>query len=461
MVARHVRTRADAVGSIRTVELSEFPLTVNSSCFDDRSFTLFRYGVVLLCGLVMFLDGFNTQAISYIAPYLASEWGLTRAHFGPIFSASLIGLLIGYLAVAPLADRYGHRRLIVLSTLLFGMATLLSAFASGLGDLLALRLVTGIGLGACVPSLVALTAEFSPAPVQATSILTIYAGYSLGFVGAGIASGWLIPNFGWRSLFEFAAGVTFLVVWALLERLPESPEFLLRVGPNATPGRASLPKFDLTVAVDPVLASKALRLPARLRNLLVPGDVWTTLLLWVVFAINLGAFYATQSWLPTLLTDRGYAGSVVVTATALTTAGGIAIVPLVGPAMDRLGAFRSLAMLYLVGFLFVAAVGVSLEKPLWTLYGAAFLAGCVVSGGQKSAIALGALLYPAETRSTGLGWALGIGRLGGILGPLLFGAAYSGGRSAGEIFFVMGALMAVCGVLVTLMGRLTRRQNYL
>jgi hypothetical protein len=114
-------------------------------------------------------------------------------------------------------------------------------------------------------------------------------------------------------------------------------------------------KFDLTVAVDPVLASKALRLPARLRDLLVPGGGWTTLLLWVVFAINLGAVYATQSWLPTLLTERGYAGSVVVTATALTSAGGVAIVPLVGRAMDRLGAFRSLATLYLVGFLFVGA----------------------------------------------------------------------------------------------------------
>jgi MFS transporter, AAHS family, 4-hydroxybenzoate transporter len=453
--------RRDAVDSIRTFELSEFPATVNSSCFDDRSFTLFRYGVVVLCGLVMFLDGFNTQAISYIAPYVASDWGLTRAQLGPIFSASLVGLLIGYLAVAPFADRFGHRRLIILSTLLFGMATLLSAFASGVGDLLVLRLVTGIGLGACVPSLVALTAEFSPAPVQSTSILAIYAGYSLGFVGAGIASGWLIPSFGWRSLFVLAAGAAFLVVWALLGRLPESPEFLLRVGPNATPVRGSLPRFDLTVAVDPGLASKAQRLPARLRDLFTAGGVWTTLLLWIVFAINLGAFYAMQSWLPTLLTDRGYAGTVVVTATALTTAGGIAIVPLVGPAMDRLGAFRSLATLYLVGFVFVAAVGVSLEKPLWTLYTAAFLAGCVVSGGQKSAIALGALLYPAETRSAGLGWALGIGRLGGILGPLLFGAAYSGGWAAGEIFLAMGALMAVCGVMVTLMGRLARQQNYL
>jgi MFS transporter, AAHS family, 4-hydroxybenzoate transporter len=434
---------------------------VSSSCFDDRSFTLFRYGVVVLCGLVMFLDGFNTQAISYSAPYIASDWALTRAQLGPIFSASLVGLMIGYLAVAPLADRFGHRRLIILSTLLFGMATLLSAFANGLGDLLALRLLTGIGLGACVPSLVALTAEFSPARVQATSILAIYVGYSLGFVGAGLASSWLIPSFGWRSLFVFGAGAAFLAVWALLGKLPESPEFLLRVGPSATPVRNTLPRFDLTVAVDPVFASKALRLPARLRDLIAAGGVWTTLLLWLVFAINLGAFYALQSWLPTLLTDRGYVGGAVVTTTALTTAGGIAIVPLVGPAMDRLGAFRSLAALYLVGFMFVVAVGVALEKPVWTLYTAAFLAGCVVSGGQKSAIALGALLYPAQTRSAGLGWALGIGRLGGILGPLLFGGAYSGGWSAGEIFFAMGALMAVCGVMVTLMGRLTRQQSYL
>jgi MFS transporter, AAHS family, 4-hydroxybenzoate transporter len=452
--------RTAIVGSTRTVELSEFPVPVSAD-FDDRRFTLFRYGVVLLCGLVMFLDGFNTQAISYGAPFIAHDWGLTRAQLGPIFSASLVGLMIGYLAVAPLADRFGHRRLIIWSTLLFGMATLLSAFATSVGSLLALRLLAGIGLGACVPSLVALTAEFSPARVQATSILAIYAGYSLGFVGAGIASGWLIPSHGWRSLFKFGAGAAFLVALTLLAWLPESPELLLRVGSRTTSGRATSPEFDLTVAVDPELASKAQRWSARLRDLFAAGSVWTTLLLWSVFAINLGAFYAMQSWLPTLLTDRGYGSSAVVTATALTTAGGIAIVPLVGPAMDRLGAFRSLAVLYLVGFLFVVAVGVALQQPLWALYTAAFLAGCVVSGGQKSAIALGALLYPAETRSTGVGWALGIGRLGGILGPLLFGSAYSGGWSAGEIFFAMGALMAVCGVMVVLMGRLTRQQNCL
>ncbi|MEA3001673.1 MAG: transporter, family, 4-hydroxybenzoate transporter [Sphingomonadales bacterium] len=424
---------------------------------DERRIAPYQYLVVVLCGLVMFIDGFDTQSISYMAPFIARDWGLSKQLLGPILSASLVGLMVGYLFVSPLAGRFGDKAMIVASTLVFGIATIAGVWAGSVTSLIALRLITGIGLGACVPSAVALTAEYSPKRVRATFVLLIYCGFSLGFIVAGLVAGALLQSQGWRSLFWVGGTVPLLLVPLLVLFLPDSIGFMVRRGQDR--------RLAVTLRrIDPGLARRSQPVvelagagPQETRRAALPalftgGRLAGTLLLWLVFAINLGEFYALQSWLPSIMLDLGHPMSVVVSATTLTTVGGIAVVGVIGPAMDRLGAFRSLAMLYALGFLFVGAAAFSFHAPVTLLLGAIFLAGCAVSGGQKSVIALAAVFYPVEMRSAGIGWALGIGRVGGILGPLLVGFALTRNASPASVFVVMAILMLLNSVIIRALG---------
>jgi len=387
----------------------------------------------LLCGLVLLLDGFDTQAISYAAPAIAQDWHLSRAALGPIFSAGLAGLMAGYLALSPLADRFGPKRMVVASTAAFAVATLATVLARDVPELIALRFLTGLGLGAGLPAAVALTGEYSPPRLRATFVLAIYVGFSLGFVAAGAATAWLLPLYGWTALFWVGAILPLLLCPVLAWALPESQDYLLRRrGP-----------------------------PAAIMRQVVQGDRRLgTLLLWLVFAINLGAFYLLQSWLPTLLTELHRGLDLVTAATALSTTGGIVAAFVVGPAMDRLGACRVLAVLYAVGAIGVALLGPALAASPTELMLTSFFAGFCISGGQKSAIALATLYYPAAIRSTGLGLALGVGRAGGIGGPLLAGALLAAGWSPTWLFGLVAAAMVAAALATAALGRLYRQSDW-
>ena len=196
---------------------------------------------------------------------------------------------------------------------------------------------------------------------------------------------------------------------------------------------------------------------AALAALFTREQLLGTLLLWLVFAINLGEFYALQSWLPTILTGEGHPLRMAVTITTLTTVGGIVAAFVTGPCMDRLGAFGTVALVYLVGCISVALIGPAFAAPVWALMAANFAAGCCISGGQKSLIALAAVFYPAPMRSTGVGWALGIGRIGGILGPILLGWALMREWPLTTVFYAMAAPMLAAGLLVLFLGARSRR----
>jgi AAHS family 4-hydroxybenzoate transporter-like MFS transporter len=212
--------------------------------------------------------------------------------------------------------------------------------------------------------------------------------------------------------------------------------------------------------VDPALPEAAPRsftteekeVGSAVGSLFTSGRTLGTVVLWIIFFLNLAEFYALQSWLPTILTNLHYPLTSVALATTLTTVGGIVIAIVIGPAMDRLGPYRSLAVLYFCGVFFVALMGVALSQPEWVLMMATFFAGCCVSGGQKSVIALSAVFYPAPIRSTGVGWALGIGRVGGIGGPLLIGLLLSWHLSPGSLFYAASIPMLLAGLLVALLG---------
>jgi AAHS family 4-hydroxybenzoate transporter-like MFS transporter len=410
----------------------------------------------------MFLDGFNTQAISYIVPALSKEWHLPREILGSIFSAALVGLMVGYLAVAPLSSRFGHKRMMLASTLVFAIFTMLTVFCTNVTELIALRFLTGIGLGAAAPSAIALTCEFAPKRLRSTFVLLVYCGFSLGFVVAGVAAGALMPSPGWKALMMVGAIAPLALLVALAWLLPESLAFLQRQPDPAPRMRAVFvrlfPRLDVpsnaTFRFEDVSDRRA-----SVVDLVRGRTSAGTLLLWVIFFLNLAEFYFIQSWLPTMLTGLHYAPSTVVWATAMPTiAGVVSAVPL-GLAMDRVGPYTTLAVTYVAGTVFLWLVGGAFSGSVAWLMVTVFCAGFCISGGQKSVIALAAVYYPLDLRSTGVGWALGIGRLGGIAGPLIAGMLYSAHWSPAEIFRFAALPVLVAGAGVFLMGRLGRAQD--
>ncbi|GGT03703.1 MFS transporter [Streptomyces chromofuscus] len=432
---------------------------------DQRPVGRFHYLLLALTGSVMFLDGLDTQAMSYAAPEVAQEWHLSPSALGPILSASIAGLMVGYLLLAPLAGRTGHRKLIIWSVTWFGVLTLLCAVANSEPQLLALRFLTGAGLGAAIPSAVSLASEYAPARRRSTFVMHIYCWLALGFVAAGLISRVVIPAWGWRAVFAVGGALPLLLATVLLRALPDSPTYLLRHGADHSAVHATLRRLAPDLSPDTrVLAPEAHRADAAaaahdrapLLELFRRHRLLGTMLLWLAFMLNLAVFYAMQSWLPTVLAQLGHSASTAVAATALTTVGGIVAAMFIGPSMDRHGAFGTLGLVYLIGAVFVALFAVAIGGGAGGLLVAAFLAGTCVTGGQMSVIALATVLYPPRIRSTGVGWALGIGRIGGIAGPLLVGLALDSGVPVRSVFLVMAAAFLLASLVVAALSRASR-----
>ena len=219
-----------------------------SQLFDNRKVSGFQAMVVALCGLVLFIDGFDTQAISYIMPLLAKDWGIPPTAMGTIFSSTLVGLMAGYLVLSPLSDRFGHRRVILASTFFFGLCTLLTIMATNVTELLVLRFLTGLGLGAAAPGAIALTGEYSPKRLRASFVLAIYCGFSLGFVAAGFAAGVLLKPYGWHALLWVGGIFPMVLALLLFFALPDSLAFLGRRDQNREQLRSILGRIDPALA---------------------------------------------------------------------------------------------------------------------------------------------------------------------------------------------------------------------
>jgi MFS transporter, AAHS family, 4-hydroxybenzoate transporter len=430
---------SEAQGSTAPVDVVEF--------IDQEPVGGFQIKLLLTCAAVLFLDGFDTQAIGYVAPALAKEWGLTKAALGPVFSAGLFGLMIGALLFGPLADRIGRKKIIIFSTLAFGIGTLATAFIHDVNSLLTIRFLTGLGLGGAMPNVVAMTSEFNPRRRRATMVMIMFCGFSVGAALGGFLAAGLIPHFGWRSVFVVGGIVPLLLVPVLALRLPESVRFLVLTG-RAPDQVAQLlgwinPKASLSAATRFVVHEPELAgIPVL--HLFRGGRTLATLLLWVVFFMSLLDLYFLSNWLPTVLNDLGASVSAAAAIGSMLQVGGIVGTFALGSIIDRFS-FRALALVYFVAVFAVGAIGhVGYSAILVTL--AIFVAGFCIVGGQIAANALAAAFYPTAVRATGVGWALGIGRIGSIVGPLVGGVLLSLKWSAADVFMT-AAGAALCAAL--------------
>jgi AAHS family 4-hydroxybenzoate transporter-like MFS transporter len=409
----------------------------------------FQLKLLLSCAAVLFLDGFDTQAIGYVAPAVAREWGLSKGALGPVFSAGLFGLMIGALVLGPLADRVGRKKIIIFSTLAFGLGALATAFVHDVNSLLAIRFLTGLGLGGAMPNAIALTSEFNSRRRRATMVMIMFCGFSVGAALGGFLAAALIPQFGWRSVFVVGGVMPLLLVPILALRLPESVRFLTLSGRadervaqllGSINRRAAFAPATRFVVPEPELAG----IPVW--HLFRDGRTLVTLLLWVVFFMGLLDLYFLSNWLPTELNDLGASVSQAAAIGAMLQVGGVVGTFVLGSVIDRFS-FRALAPVYLIAAFAVGAIG-QLGHSIVFVTMAIFAAGFCVVGGQIAANALAAAFYPTSVRATGVGWALGIGRVGSIVGPLIGGVLLTMRWSPASVFMV-AAVAALCAALAT------------
>ena len=411
---RQASTRAQHV--TRAINVSEVIDTSAVGGFQLRAF--------VLCAAVLFVDGFDVQGITYVVPTLTREWGLVRGQLWPALTGGLVGVMLGAMLLAPLADRVGRRKVIVYSCVAFGVLTLLTPLVESLRPLVVLRFFTGLGLGAALPNAIGLASEYAPHRRRALIVMFVGSGISLGAIGAGAAAARFVAPYGWESVFIVGGVLPLLLAAALARWLPESIRFAAVIPSRQAEAKALLlkikpaigPEADIAVVSHDPEGGKATVL-----DLFGDGRGIATVCLWVAFFMSLLNVYLAINWLPTSLEASGFTTTQASVMTTLYHLGGVIGTYAIGLLMDRLGAHRMVLVALLfagVGFYFFAT---ATQLPQWPTTAILMLAGVGVIGAQVGATALASMTYPVTMRATGLGWALGVGRVGSIVGPTIIG----------------------------------------
>lgn len=420
-----------------------------AAILDERPLTALQFRVVILCALVALFDGFDIQAISFAAPAISREWGIPAENFGLIFSTGIMGMIGGLLLQGPIADKVGRRPLIIVSVATFGAASLLTAFTGNITELVITRVVAGLGMGAALPNVIALTGEFSPARLRARLIVIMNAGLPIGGFLGGLISGPLIQQFGWQSIFLVGGAGPLILLVMLILLLPESPPFLATRNSPAAKRRLSDLLDVLSIkageaALEPAKREEGFSLALLFRS----GRARNTSLLWVVFFANMLLFYFLVGWLPTLLTEAGLPITRAVLVLAGLNLGTVLGGFVLGYFADKVGTGRTLFVTYACSVVLFAALGLggSLEFAMLALLGG--LLGICIGGAQLLLNAMASELYPTEMRSSGVGAAGMSGRVGAVTGPIVGGLLVAQGVGINTLYLLLVVPAVLAGVSV-------------
>ncbi|MDO7540835.1 aromatic acid/H+ symport family MFS transporter [Acinetobacter nosocomialis] len=388
---------------------------------DKASFTSFHWKVLIWCLLIIIFDGYDLVIYGVALPLLMQQWSLTAVEAGLLASAALFGMMFGAMIFGTLSDKLGRKKTILICVTLFSGFTFIGAFAKGPTEFAILRFIAGLGIGGVMPNVVALMTEYAPKKIRSTLVAIMFSGYAIGGMTSALLGAWLVKDMGWQIMF-LLAGIPLLLLPLIWKFLPESLAFLVKS--NQSEQAKSIvskiaPQTQVNANTELVL-NESTTTEAPVRALFQQGRTFSTFMFWIAFFMCLLMVYALGSWLPKLMLQAGYSlGASMLFLFALNIGGMVGAIG-GGALADRFHLKPVITIMFIVGSAALILLGIN--SPQFILYSLIAIAGAATIGSQILLYTFVAQFYPTALRSTGMGWASGIGRIGAIIGPVLTGA---------------------------------------
>jgi AAHS family 4-hydroxybenzoate transporter-like MFS transporter len=433
----------------------------NQVALNPEKWTLLQALTITLCFLLMGIDGADVVIVSLAAPTLIELWGTTDAAYGMVFSVGLVGIAAGSMLLAPQADRIGRKPLLAIATAVIGISTVLSGLATGLTQLILLRAVTGVGIGAILATSSSMASEFAPKKYVAAAVMMVMAGYPTGAAGVSMIANYLIPNFGWQSLF-FVAGACSLVLLPIIYFvMPESMEFMLaRQAPgdlervNTLRAKQNMPALTEL----PPKTKNAVTSALPVFTLLKSEYRKTTLLSWAAF---MGAFFTVYfllSWIPRVTELSGYSPEIGRNGSSLFNWGAVVGLFLVGWFTAKWNLGKVIATLYIIATISMIMFA-QWNQPVAVYYILLTTIGLFQQSGNGAMYAAVTQFYDTRMKTAGIGWAIGMGRVGAVLGPAAGGYALSAGLNVGTMFVLFSLPMIITAACIYTLGKMHFASN--
>lgn len=412
---------------------------------DDRM-SSFHWTAIGICVVLNMLDGFDILVMAFTANSVSAEWQLSASQLGLLLSAGLLGMALGALLLAPWGDRIGRRKLVISCLVIATVGMILAGFAQDEVQLGLVRVLTGFGVGGLLSCTNVLASEYASPRWRGLAVSLQTTGFTIGATIGGLAAVVMIDNWGWRSVFFVGATLSLLSLILVIWRLPESIEFLITKG--GTDALTRINALARRMGQQPLATLPARQsvsdAPTRGRFLALLSQPYrrATLTLWILFLIMLFTYYFVTSWSPKLLVQAGMSQNSGLTGGVLLNIGGVIGTLLFGFLSARFSVARVLAAATLFAAILLTVFPATLST-MWVALLAGLLMGLCISGCIAGLLATAALVYPTATRATGVGSAIGIGRAGAILSPLIVGRLIDAGWTSTELYIAAGTLMLV------------------
>lgn len=436
------------------------PTAPSTEILNPSRISPMQWVILVLCMLASMIEGFDIVIIAYTAPAISQDWGVLSSELGMVFSAGVLGMTLGAMMLGGLADRFGRRIVVTGALLVAGLATSLVVYTSNVTELVIMRVVAGLALGALVATLPALTGEFSPGRHRTLIIATLIASANIGGFAGGLIVAELIASLGWKGIFLYTGLLTIAIAVIVWVMVPESLEFVRRKNANNTLDMVNRTlKYMGQQAVEqlPPLGAQVKAEKASVVALLIPARRATTLLIWVAFFLSFLAVYFVSSWMPPVLTAAGLSTKEAIQATTALPMGAIIGNILIGWLAGRWGLNRMMAGAFALGAICMAALSfmhsILPTLPFIVIWGILCLTGITLLGSFGNMYNVAITVYPAHIRGTGMGWAAGLGRAGAVASPTLAGLMMAAQLSMPTVFFLFAIpalLAAVCVAFISM-----------
>jgi AAHS family 4-hydroxybenzoate transporter-like MFS transporter len=430
---------------------------------DSGRFSGYQIWVCFLCFCLTFFDGFDLSLVGVSLPKIAEFLHSKPTALGVVMSAGNVGALIGALVLGLLADRFGRKKMLLVSAFMFGIFTFAISFIQSVEQLVVFRFLAGLGLGGAVPNALAFGSEYAPSHKRATLATTMYAGVAIGAVCAGFAASYLLPRYGWQSLFLVGGIVACLIGLFMVFFLPETLAYLVQKGRDKD--RTHIYKIVSKIAPkyaadkETVFVSSEKKLPgAPVAHLFKEGRALNTILLWMAFIVSYYLLWFILSWTPMLLKKSGASPQEFSLAFACINIGSALATISIGMLMDKFNPLNILKIGFFLAFVSVIVFGYYAASPFTIVAIVSVIMGFFVIGSNSGLMALATLTYPTDIRGTGLGWATGIGRSGSLIAPIVGGIMLTQSWSVNKICTTNALLALIVVGIVFIMHKVSMRK---